>query len=69
MSNTETSQMSKVYAVIGGYDYEGEDFDSLQLFDCYSFAEKYQNHLTEYEGFDYALMKTKTVNLESAIAA
>ena len=68
MSTSQMSEM-KVYAVIGGYDYEGEDFDSLQLFDCYSSAEKYQNHLTEYEGFDYVLMKTKTVNMQSAIAA
>jgi len=29
-------QISKVYAVIGGWDYEGENFDSMRLFDCYS---------------------------------
>lgn len=59
----------KVYAVIGGYDYEGENFDSLKLFDCYSAAEKYQNHLTNEDRFDYALLKIRTVNFESAIAA
>ena len=57
----------KVYAVIGGVDYEGESFDSLQLFDCYSAAEKYQNQLTNDEGFDYALLKIRSVDFTSAI--
>jgi hypothetical protein len=58
----------QVYAVIGGWDYEGEDFcDSLRLFDCYSSAEKYQNQLTNDEGFDYALLKIREVNMESAL--
>jgi hypothetical protein len=69
MSNTETSQMSKVYAVIGGFDYEGEDFKSLRLFDCFSSAVAYQKHLEENEGFDYAILDTREVCLESAIAA
>ncbi len=69
MSNTETSQMFKVYAVIGGIDYEGENFRSLRLFDCKSAAEAYEIHLTENEGFDYTLLETREVCLESAIAA
>ena len=56
---------TKVYAVIGGIDYEGENFDSLRLFDCKSSAEKYQNQLTEVEGFDYALLKIRTVDFTS----
>ena len=57
----------QVYAVIAGFDYEGEDFDTLQLFDCKSAAEKYKEEL---EGeYDYAIMKIKEVNMESAIAA
>ena len=56
---------TKVYAVIGGIDYEGENFDSLRLFDCYSSAEKYQNQLTNDEGFDYALLKIRTVDFTS----
>ena len=55
----------KVYAVIGGIDYEGENFDSLRLFDCYSSAKKYQNQLTEVDGFDYALLKIRTVDYTS----
>lgn len=57
----------QVYAVIGGHDYEGEDFDSLKLFDCKSAAEKYKEEL-ENEFFDYVLMEIKEVNMESAIA-
>ena len=63
-----TSQMSKVYAVIGGIDYEGEDFTSLRLFDCFSAAVAYQKHLEEVEGFDYAILDTREVEMESAIA-
>ena len=68
MNTTQMSQM-KIYVVIGGIDYEGEDFDTLKLFDCYSSAEKYQNQLTEDQGFDYALLKIHNVIMESAIAA
>ena len=55
--------------MIGGWDYEGEDFDSLRLFDCYSSAEKYQNQLTNDEGFDYALLKIRSVDFTSALCA
>jgi hypothetical protein len=61
--------MSKVYAVIGGWDYEGQNFDSLRLFDCFSTAVAYQKHLEENEGFDYAILDTREVNLETAITA
>jgi hypothetical protein len=60
---------TKVYVVIGGIDYEGESFDSLRLFDCYSSAEKYQNQLTNDEGFDYALLKIRSVDFTSALLA
>jgi hypothetical protein len=60
--------MSKVYAVIGGFDYEGEDFDSLRLFDCRSTAVAYHQELTESEGFDYALLREQDVIMESALA-
>ena len=68
MSTSQMSEM-KVYAVIGGYDYEGEDFKSLRLFDCFSTATEYMKHLEENEGFDYAILETREVCLESAIAA
>ena len=68
MTASQMSQMSKVYAVIGGIDYEGEDFKSLRLFDCFSAAVAYQKHLEEVEGFDYAILDTREVEMESAIA-
>jgi hypothetical protein len=55
----------KVYAVIGGIDYEGENFKSLRLFDCFSTATAYAKHLEEVEGFDYAIRETREVALES----
>jgi hypothetical protein len=57
----------KVYAVIGGWDYEGEAFHSLRLFDCRSTAVAYHKELTEVEGYDYALLREQDVNMESAI--
>jgi hypothetical protein len=70
ISNVSTTpnqmQTSQVYAVIGGYQYEGEVFDTLKLFDCKSAAEKYKEELQN--DCDYVLMKTKEVIMESAIA-
>ena len=60
-------QISKVYAVIGGFDYEGEDFKSLRLFDCFSTANAYLKHLEEEEGYDYSKMDVREVNMESAL--
>ncbi len=57
----------KVYAVIGGWHYEGEHFESLRLFDCKSAAEKYQEFLTKEDGFDYVLSGVREVCMESAI--
>jgi len=59
-------QITKVYAVIGGFDYEGEDFKSLRLFDCFSTASAYMVEL-ESGFFDYALMETREVSMESAL--
>jgi hypothetical protein len=57
--------MPKVYAVIAGIDYEGEVFSTLRLFDCFSTATAY---LVELEAnYDYALLDTREVNLESAL--
>jgi hypothetical protein len=63
---TNETQM-KVYAVIGGWDYEGEGFDSLRLFDCRSTAVAYHKELTEVEGYDYALLREQDVIMESAL--
>ncbi len=59
----------KVYAVIGGYDYEGEDFASLRLFDCFSTADEYLKDLEENQGYDYALLETREVCMKSAFCA
>ncbi len=61
--------MQKVYAVIGGWDYEGESFDSLRLFDCHSTAEAYYQQLTEVEGYDYAMIQVREINMQSLFAA
>jgi hypothetical protein len=57
---------TKVYAVIAGIDYEGEVFETLRLFDCFSTADAYLKHL-EAE-YDYAKMDAREVCLESAYA-
>jgi hypothetical protein len=57
----------KVYAVIGGVDYEGENFKSLRLFDCFSTANAYVIHLEQNEGYDYAVLDTREVCMESAL--
>ena len=57
----------KVYAVIAGADYEGEVFDTLRLFDCKSAAEAYKADLEEQ--YDYALMETREVCMESLLCA
>ena len=61
-------QITKVYAVIGGWDYEGEDFKSLRLFDCFSTADAYVKQLADVEGYDYALCDVREVCMESALA-
>ena len=59
----------KVYAVIGGWDYEGESFESLRLFDCFSTADAYVKHLADEQGYDYARCEVREVNMESALCA
>lgn len=68
-TNNNLMQIFNVYAVIGGIDYEGEDFKSLRLFDCKSTAEAYEIYLTENGGYDYALIEVREVCMESALAA
>jgi len=57
---------TQVYSVIGGYDHEGEVFESLSLFDCKSTAEAYKEHLEE--EYDYALIKMLKVDERSMFA-
>jgi hypothetical protein len=67
MSNAQ-SQM-KVYAVIAGADYEGEDFNTLRLFDCLSSAEAYGKELEQELCVDYVTIEEREVCFESVIAA
>jgi hypothetical protein len=60
--------ITKVYVVIGGYDYEGEDFESLRLFDCFSAATSYMKELEDGR-YDYALLDTREINIESALVS
>jgi len=53
-------QNPSCYAVIGGWDYEGECFHSLRLFDCKSAAVEYSEHLKD-EGFDYVKMDVRLI--------
>jgi hypothetical protein len=53
--------------VIAGIDYEGEVFSTLRLFDCFSTADAYLKHLDA--EYDYALMETREVCMESALCA
>ena len=69
MQITEENNMMQVYVVIGGYDYEGCNFDSLKLFDCKSAAEEYRGHLQDQWNYDYVHLDIKSINLESKIAA
>ena len=66
---TQNSKMFKmqVYAVIGGYEYDGSEFDTLRLFDCKSAADAYREELEN--EYDYALMELREVCMESAIVA
>ncbi len=56
-----------VYSVMGGWDYEGFDGDSLRLFDCKSAAEAYQKEL-QLGLYDYAEVKVMQVQMHSALA-
>jgi hypothetical protein len=57
----------QVYAVIGGWEYEGEHFDSLRLFDCRSAADLYRQELELDQGYDYARMEVREVCMESRV--
>ena len=52
-------QKMKFYAVIGGWDYEGENFDSLRLFDDLIHAQQYKEQLVE--EYDYVILDIKVI--------
>lgn len=59
--------MMKVYVVIGGADYEGEDFSSLKLFDCKSTALEYEETLRD--DYDYTMLEEREVNMVSSLSS
>ena len=59
----------QVYAVIGGADYEGQDFSTLRLFDCKSAAEAYAEELEQQIAVDYVLIEVREIEMQSALAA
>ena len=54
-----------VWSVIGGWEYEGEDACSLELFDSKVLADKYAKELEE-KTYDYSLVKMMEVKFASA---
>jgi hypothetical protein len=54
-------------AVIAGFDFEGEVFHTLRLFDCKSTADAYAKHLEE--DYDYVLTELRGICMESALCA
>jgi hypothetical protein len=77
MINENSNQM-QVYVVIGGFDYEGESVESLQMFDCKSTAEMYSKDLEDGDNnsglnatflkYDYVEMRLQGVVMNSMIA-
>ena len=69
----------QVYVVIGGFDYDGESLNSLQLFDCKSTAEMYSKDLEDgennsglnaiFQQYDYVEMRLQGVVMHSMIAS
>jgi hypothetical protein len=59
----------QVYVVIAGADYEGENLDTMQLFDCKSTAQAYRDKLIGQCGTDYVKMEIFPVQMHSALAA
>ena len=55
-------EVIKVYAVIGGNDYEGENFDSLKIFMSESSALDYKKELIE-EKYDYVSIEVREVGV------
>lgn len=69
LKGTQPMPTTKVFAVIAGRDYEGQDFNTLRLFAHFADASDYAVHLDELVGVDYVLIQTREVCQESALCA
>jgi hypothetical protein len=58
----------RAYAVIGGWDYEGEDFNSLRLFDYHSAAVAYAKDLVDEQGYDYSKCEMRWIEQTPALS-
>lgn len=58
----------RAYAVIGGWDYEGEDFNSLRLFDYHSAAVAYAKDLVDEQGYDYSKCEFRLIEQIPALS-
>lgn len=54
-------KMTEVFAVIGGWDYEGESFNSLRVFSNIKDAIAYKKTLHQ-EGYDIVEIDTRTID-------
>ena len=55
-----------VYSVMGGYNHEGFDGESLQLFDCKPDAEAYSEKIKSEWNYDYIQVKILEVQNKAA---
>ena len=60
LSSDNPMETPRAYAVIGGWDYEGEDFSSLRLFDYHSAAVAYTKELKD-QGYDYTKLEMRWI--------
>ena len=58
----------RAYVVIGGWDYEGEDFNSLRLFDYHSAAVAYAKDLVDEQGYDYSKCEMRLIEQIPALS-
>ena len=56
VSFSEANPNFSAYIVMGGYDYEGENAQSIRMFDSKKLAEEYVETLLKDHSFDYAFM-------------
>jgi len=66
VQTNDMTDTPRAYAVIGGWDYEGEDFASLRLFDYHSAAVAYMKDL-EVQGYDYSKCEMRWIEQQPSL--
>lgn len=54
----------KVYLVFGGFDWEGEDGDSIRVFSSEEKAKQYRQKLWDERSYGYVKMEERQVDAE-----